>query len=213
MDELITELDISLDDSVNDAVEILENPIETGVYIPEEEIASVEIPETLIIDDVVSDHQTETVPDIVTPLLSGEGENSASDNLSLSSSTEALSTPSNELNLETVESELEKIYQILEERIPENVETEAQFEEPEEVVEQVTTEVVVSETEVTLSDLRDILQNIESYESELVENVHEVRRNQYASDNNRNNFDTAILAAVSAVWGAFIIFLFFRKIG
>lgn len=211
MDELITELDISLDDSVNDAVEILENPIETGVYIPEEEIASVEIPETLIIDDVVSEQQAETVPDIVTPLLSGEGESSASG--TLSPSTEALSTPSNELNLETVESELEKIYQILEERIPENVETEAQSEEPEDVVEQVTTEVVVTETEVTLSDLRDILQNIESYESELVANVHEVRRNQYASDNNRNNFDTAILAAVSAVWGAFIIFLFFRKIG
>lgn len=211
MDELITELDISLDDSVNDAVEILENPIETGVYIPEEEIASVEIPETLIIDDVVSDQQVETVPDIVTPLLSGEGESGASD--TLSPSTEALSTPSNELNLETVESELEKIYQILEERIPENVETEAQSEEPEEVITQVDTEVVVPETEVTLSDLRDILQNIESYESELVANVHEVRRNQYASDNNRNNFDTAILAAVSAVWGAFIIFLFFRKIG
>lgn len=211
MDELITELDISLDDSVNDAVEILENPIETGVYVPEEEIASVEIPETLIIDDVVSDQQTETVPDIVTPLLSGEGESSASD--TLSPSTEALSTPSNELNFETVESELEKIYQILEERIPENVETEAQSEEPEEVITQVDTEVVVPETEVTLSDLRDILQSIESYESELVANVHEVRRNQYASDNNRNNFDTAILAAVSAVWGAFIIFLFFRKIG
>lgn len=207
MDELITELDISLDDSVNDAVD----PIETGVYFPEEEIASVEIPETLIFDDVVSDQQVETVPDIVTPLLSGEGENSASD--TLSPSTEALSTPSSDLNLETVESELEKIYQILEERIPENVETEAQSEEPEEVVEQVTTEVVVPETEVTLSDLRDILKNIESYESELVANVHEVRRNQYASDNNRNNFDTAILAAVSAVWGAFIIFLFFRKIG
>lgn len=211
MDELITELDISLDDSVNDAVEILENPIETGVYIPEEEIASVEIPETLIIDDVASDQQSETVPDIVNPLLSGEGENSASD--TLSPSTEALSTPSNDFNLETVESELEKIYQILEERIPENVETEAQSEEPEEVITQVDTEVVLSETEVTLSDLRDILQNIESYESELVANVHEVRRNQYASDNNRNNFDIAILAAVSAVWGAFIIFLFFRKIG
>lgn len=211
MDELITELDISLDDSVNDVVEILENPIETGVYIPEEEISSVEIPETLIIDDVVSDQQEENVPDIGTPLLSGEGGSSASD--TLSPSTEALSTPSNELNLETVESELEKIYQILEERIPENIETEAQSEEPEEVITQVDTEVVVPETEISLSDLRDILQNIESYESELVANVHEVRRNQYASDNNRNNYDTAILAAVSAVWGAFIIFLFFRKIG
>lgn len=99
---------------------------------------------------------------------------------------------------------LKKIEQILDERLPNRSETETENEPA------LTS---TSESEVTLNDLKESIDKLVQYESELSYSVSTIENNQVISSNNDSVYNSYMLSTLMAIWGGFIIFLLFRKIG
>lgn len=100
------------------------------------------------------------------------------------------------------ETAIDNIYKLLDERLP----TRSLESEPE-------TETQFSESEVTLKDIRNSIDDLKGIESEQLEYTKQLESDFIVSANNNYHFNVYEIAIISAIWGSIAIYLFFRKIG
>lgn len=112
--------------------------------------------------------------------------------------------PKNE-TVNTDNETLSSIYKLLDERIPEQKigESESESESESELE---------SESAVSLEDLKIILENIESYESEQLSGISNLNDNIINSINNDYHFSMYEIGLLSAILGSLAINALFRKI-
>ena len=110
--------------------------------------------------------------------------------------------PKNE-TVNTDNETLSSIYKLLDERIPEQKIEESESESESESQ---------SESEVSLEDLKVILENIESYESEQLSGISTINDNIVNSVNNDYHFSMYEIGLLSAILGSLAINALFRKI-
>lgn len=100
------------------------------------------------------------------------------------------------------ETAIDNIYKLLDERLPtRSLESESE------------TEIQSSESEITLKDLKDSIDDLKGIESEQLEYTKQLESDLIVSSNNSYHFNVYEIAIISAIWGSIAIYLFFRKIG
>ena len=110
--------------------------------------------------------------------------------------------PKNE-TVNTDNETLSSIYKLLDERIPEQKTVESESESESEFE---------SESEITLQDIKNVLENIESYESEQLSTISSINDNIINSINNDYHFSMYEIGLLSAMIGSLAISALFRKI-
>lgn len=142
---------------------------------------------------IITDNENETVP-------------STTQDEALPGEETVVSDPGGVSEGNKVEENLENIYKLLSERLPES-ESES---ESETQTESITAQ---SETEITLADIKSSLDSIAELESEQNLQIGNIETALVAVGNNYITYSDFILSGIMAIWGSFIIYLFFRKIG
>lgn len=100
------------------------------------------------------------------------------------------------------ETAIDNIYKLLDERLPtRSLEIESE------------TETQFSESEITLKDLKESIDDLKGFESEQLEYTKQLESDFVVSSNNNYHFNVYEIAIISAIWGSIAIYLFFRKIG
>lgn len=99
---------------------------------------------------------------------------------------------------------IDNIYSLLLERLPERQlsESESELESESEI-----------ESEKTLSDIYDEISQLNSYESEQLQELQTLNSNMVIHSNNDYYLGIYTISVISAIWGSIAIFLLFRKIG
>ena len=100
------------------------------------------------------------------------------------------------------ETAIDNIYKLLDERLPtRSLQSESE------------TETQSSETEITLKDIKESIDDLKGIESEQLEYTKQLESDFVVSSNNNYHFNVYEIAIISAIWGSIAIYLFFRKIG
>ena len=117
-----------------------------------------------------------------------------------------IQSPAESSNSE-IEQNLNDIYLLLSERLPErSIESESESETERQIE-------YVSETEVTLYDVRESINSLALLESEQNERLQSIESSVSVFGSNYVVYSDFLLSGLMAFWGSFIIYLFFRKIG
>ena len=189
--EMLSTIDIVPDDSINNESDTtLTDPYILAGGGVESSTPADNIP------DAINLEETDTVPSTQTP--SNE------------------ETPSIEQEPETIpaltggsdiEQNLNDIYVLLQERIPErSIESESESESESEQIE-------LQTENQTLLDIKDEISNIREYESEQLSLIDSINNNLVVLGNNSSTYNNFILSGIMTIWGSFIVYLIFRKIG